>query len=40
VVKRALQPGEEDQLPDGERKPVDRAQVAGLLLGSPEFQKR
>jgi len=32
--------GEEDRMPDGETRSVDRAQVAGLLLGSPEFQKQ
>ncbi|HET6329928.1 MAG TPA: DUF1800 domain-containing protein [Holophagaceae bacterium] len=26
--------------PDGERRPVDQAQLLGFLLGSPEFQRR
>jgi len=32
--------GEQDVMPDGERRPLDPAKVAGLLLGSPEFQKQ
>jgi len=27
-------------MPDGEARPLDKARVAGLLLGSPEFQKQ
>ena len=38
TLLRAL--GEDDIMPDGERRPVDSAKVAGLLLGSPEFQKQ
>jgi uncharacterized protein (DUF1800 family) len=40
VVKKAVQPEEERVVEDGEAHPVSRATVAGLLLGSPEFQKR
>jgi hypothetical protein len=31
---------EEDEMPDGERRTVDSRLVAGLLVGSPEFQKQ
>lgn len=36
----ALEPGEADRMPDGEVRPVDLRRAAGLLLGSPEFQKQ
>jgi uncharacterized protein (DUF1800 family) len=32
--------GDGDVMPDGEKRPLDPAKVAGLLLGSPEFQKQ
>jgi len=32
--------GEDEPLPDGERRKVDPRLIAGLLLGSPEFQKQ
>jgi uncharacterized protein (DUF1800 family) len=38
TLLRAL--GENDVMPDGESRPLDQAKVAGLLLGSPEFQKQ
>ena len=31
---------DEEHLADGERRPVDVRMVAGLLLGSPQFQKQ
>ncbi len=40
TLLRALGHGENDVMPDGETRPVDPAKVAGLLLGSPEFQKQ
>jgi uncharacterized protein (DUF1800 family) len=40
TLLRALGHGENDVMPDGETRPVDEAKVAGLLLGSPEFQKQ
>ncbi|MFT3841276.1 MAG: DUF1800 domain-containing protein [Myxococcaceae bacterium] len=40
VVKSAVQPDDDRAVSDGEMHPVNRAMVAGLLLGSPEFQKR
>ncbi|XXF76874.1 DUF1800 domain-containing protein [Myxococcaceae bacterium GXIMD 01537] len=36
----ALEPGEDGRVDDGEERPVDVRRVAGLLLGSPEFQKQ
>ncbi|WP_395848574.1 DUF1800 domain-containing protein [Cystobacter fuscus] len=36
----ALAPGERDSMPDGEVRPLDIRRAAGLLLGSPEFQKQ
>jgi uncharacterized protein (DUF1800 family) len=36
----AIAPREEDQLEDGEKRAVDPRTVAGLLIGSPEFQKQ
>ncbi|HYH95727.1 DUF1800 domain-containing protein [Hyalangium sp.] len=36
----ALEPGEDGRMPDGEVRPVDLRRAAGLLLGSPEFQKQ
>ncbi|ATB39658.1 hypothetical protein CYFUS_005103 [Cystobacter fuscus] len=36
----ALTPGERDFMPDGEVRPLDVRRAAGLLLGSPEFQKQ
>jgi hypothetical protein len=36
----ALEPGEDDRMPDGEVRPVDVRRAVGLLLGSPEFQKQ
>ncbi len=32
--------GEETRMPDGEIRPLDRAKLVGLILGSPEFQRR
>ncbi|HJV91579.1 MAG TPA: DUF1800 domain-containing protein [Holophagaceae bacterium] len=32
--------GEEPRMPDGEIRPLNRAKLVGLLLGSPEFQRR
>jgi uncharacterized protein (DUF1800 family) len=40
TLLRAVGQGAEDVMPDGEVRPLDRAKVAGLLLGSPEFQKQ
>jgi len=40
TLLRAVGQGDNDVMPDGERRPVDSAKVAGLLLGSPEFQKQ
>ncbi len=41
VVLKALAPADVDTAPaDGETRPVDARFVAGLLLGSPEFQKQ
>jgi uncharacterized protein (DUF1800 family) len=40
TLLRAVGHGENDVMPDGEARPVDQAKVAGLLLGSPEFQKQ
>jgi uncharacterized protein (DUF1800 family) len=40
TLVRAVGQGENDVMPDGETRPVDQAKVAGLLLGSPEFQKQ
>ena len=40
TLLRAVGHGENDLMPDGEARPVDPARVAGLLLGSPEFQKQ
>jgi uncharacterized protein (DUF1800 family) len=40
TLLRAVGHGENDVMPDGETRPVDEAKVAGLLLGSPEFQKQ
>ena len=40
TLLRALGHGENDVMPDGESRPVDEAKVAGLFLGSPEFQKQ
>jgi uncharacterized protein (DUF1800 family) len=40
TLLRAVGHGENDVMPDGETRPVDQAKVAGLLLGSPEFQKQ
>ncbi len=40
TLLRALGQGENDVMPDGERRPMDSAKLAGLLLGSPEFQKQ
>ena len=37
---RAALAGGDEPLPDGERRRVDPRMVAGLLLGSPEFQRR
>ncbi len=31
---------EDRRMPDGETRPMDTAKVVGLLLGSPEFQRR
>lgn len=39
TVLRALA-SDDTSMPDGERRRVEVAKVAGLLLGSPEFQKR
>ncbi|MDY7232064.1 DUF1800 domain-containing protein [Hyalangium rubrum] len=36
----ALEPGEDERMPDGEVRPVDVRRAVGLLLGSPEFQKQ
>jgi uncharacterized protein (DUF1800 family) len=36
----ALASGERDAMPDGEVRPLDIRRAAGLLLGSPEFQKQ
>ena len=38
TLRRAL--GEDEPLPDGERRKLDPRLIAGLLLGSPEFQKQ
>jgi uncharacterized protein (DUF1800 family) len=40
TLLRAVGHGDDDRMPDGEVRPVDPARVAGLLLGSPEFQKQ
>ena len=40
TLLRAVGQGENDVMPDGESRPLDSAKVAGLLLGSPEFQKQ
>ncbi|MFY0576906.1 hypothetical protein ACN28S_23620 [Cystobacter fuscus] len=43
TVLGALAPGERDSMPDGEVRPLDTRDIrraAGLLLGSPEFQKQ
>jgi uncharacterized protein (DUF1800 family) len=40
TLLRAVGHGENDVMPDGEARPVDQSKVAGLLLGSPEFQKQ
>jgi uncharacterized protein (DUF1800 family) len=40
TLLRAVGRGENDVMPDGEARPLDEAKVAGLLLGSPEFQKQ
>ena len=40
TLLRAVGHGENDVMPDGETRPVDLTRVAGLLLGSPEFQKQ
>ncbi|MGO8969082.1 MAG: DUF1800 domain-containing protein [Myxococcaceae bacterium] len=40
TLLRAVGRGENDVMPDGESRPLDSAKVAGLLLGSPEFQKQ
>jgi uncharacterized protein (DUF1800 family) len=40
TLLRAVAHGADDVMPDGERRPLDQAKVAGLLLGSPEFQKQ
>ena len=40
TLLRAVGHGENDVMPDGESRTVDQAKVAGLLLGSPEFQKQ
>jgi len=40
TLLRAVGHQENDVMPDGETRPVDQAKVAGLLLGSPEFQKQ
>ena len=40
TLLRAVGHGENDVMPDGETRPMDPAMVAGLLLGSPEFQRQ
>jgi uncharacterized protein (DUF1800 family) len=40
TVLAAIGARAEDVMPDGERRPVDPRLVAGLLIGSPEFQKQ
>ncbi len=40
TLKAALGASDEEALEDGERRKVDVGKVAGLLLGSPEFQKQ
>lgn len=40
TLLRAVGHAENDVMPDGESRPLDQAKVAGLLLGSPEFQKQ
>jgi len=40
TLLRAVGHGENDVMPDGETRPVDPTKVAGLLLGSPEFQRQ
>ncbi|MDC0710074.1 DUF1800 domain-containing protein [Stigmatella sp. ncwal1] len=36
----ALEPGEDERMPDGEKRPLEVRRAIGLLLGSPEFQKQ
>jgi hypothetical protein len=40
TIRATLGGRAEDALPDGERRPVELPVVAGLLLGSPQFQKQ
>jgi uncharacterized protein (DUF1800 family) len=40
VVLQALAPREDDGVMDGEARKADPARIAGLLVGSPEFQKQ
>jgi hypothetical protein len=40
TVLEAVGAREEDVMEDGEERPVDPRVVAGLLIGSPEFQKQ